>query len=424
MVAEMEPLINVRTLPDQEEGLYFRLPHPFDMSQSMRKPENAGELVNHRSQTIQKLFNKADLRALASDRQVKGLAAPPRAGDLGRASVMREVFGSEAITDHWLRSLRVVDLDSGDNAGKAIQVYAGQHHRLGERLTCWVDLVVVPGAGKAVWLEIDGFSNDHGFAVVIPRDERVATPIRLDLRFAGARGNVISLVAVSARIGSICGEEDDPDTPDDETKKVWGPLWAFQRTELLSHLGEAGAQADDLAITEATLLLKTTPPLAAAVVGAQLLRAGALEKLHDWPRKLAEWFPWLPEGPILWAETLLRRDERASSGKPRYDLKRPAQAEALAFFLKIAERGPPLLTPVLQMAARQSTHWRDFRDAIGTHPGGIETTERFERACAAIDAATASATSDSLFLTFIDSDIKSLRKSIAKTRRPTAAAAT
>jgi hypothetical protein len=31
--------------------------------------------------------------------------------------------------------------------------------------------------------------------------------------------------------------------------------------------------------------------------------------LLDWPRNLANWFEWLPDGPVLWVETLLRRRE-------------------------------------------------------------------------------------------------------------------
>ena len=54
---------------------------------------------------------------------------------------------------------------------------------------------------------------------------------------------------------------------------------------------------------------KSESPVAAALAINYLIRSGDLDYLLDWPRNLANWFEWLPDGPILWAETLLRRQE-------------------------------------------------------------------------------------------------------------------
>jgi len=42
--------------------------------------------------------------------------------------------------------------------------------------------------------------------------------------------------------------------------------------------------------------------VAAALGGYALLRAGQLDRLHHWPRNLADWFPWLPDGAVIAGE--------------------------------------------------------------------------------------------------------------------------
>jgi hypothetical protein len=64
---------------------------------------------------------------------------------------------------------------------------------------------------------------------------------------------------------------------------------------------------------EDMLMGKVSNPIGAALGGYALLRLNDLERLHDWPDNLAQWFDWLPDGAVIAAETAARRgdDDRA-----------------------------------------------------------------------------------------------------------------
>jgi hypothetical protein len=71
---------------------------------------------------------------------------------------------------------------SGRNA-ETISVSEGQSSEDADRLTAWVDVLVAPGSGKAVWIQAGGNAGRPQLAVVIPRDLHFPTPVRLDLSF-------------------------------------------------------------------------------------------------------------------------------------------------------------------------------------------------------------------------------------------------
>jgi len=74
---------------------------------------------------------------------------------------------------------------------------------------------------------------------------------------------------------------------------------------------------------------KMADPLGAAVGGYLLLRAGALNRMHDWPENLASWFPWLPDGAIVAGEKAARDGDHV---------------RALTHFVKVEETGLPIFT--------------------------------------------------------------------------------
>jgi hypothetical protein len=220
---------------------------------------------------------------------------------------------------------------------------------------------------------------------------------------------------MAARIG-------DPDSVGDTVDQgVWPALWRIQRIEGLTDLGQAGMAAGDLVLMESALAEKLKSPVAAAIATTVLLRCGGLGKLHDWPRNLANWFQ-LPDGPLLWAETLLRRDEYARAnelphrwsplGGARNPLPddglalracadRPAIIEARSYFAMLADRGPPLLAPSLKMAAHQVVFWRRILAA------GLVQDQEFrdlQDACAVVEVAARCALSDGLFAGFAATD--------------------
>jgi hypothetical protein len=77
------------------------------------------------------------------------------------------------------------------------------------------------------------------------------------------------------------------------------------RIEAFADLASAGRTVEQLLSLQAVVDEKSESPVAAAFAVNYLLRSGALEYLRDWPRNLANWFAWLPDDPVLWAETLI-----------------------------------------------------------------------------------------------------------------------
>ena len=82
------------------------------------------------------------------------------------------------------------------------------------------------------------------------------------------------------------------------------------------------------------LMEKVANPVGAALGGYALLRLNELDRLHDWPDNLAEWFGWLPDGAVIAAETALRRGD---------------DAKAQFYYRKALDRGVPLFSEGLSL---------------------------------------------------------------------------
>jgi hypothetical protein len=186
-----------------------------------------------------------------------------------------------------------------------------------------------------------------------------------------------------------------------KVSELWTPLWEAQRTEALADLAAAGLTVEQRVDLQSVVDDKSESPVAAALAIDFLLRSGDLDHLHDWPRNLANWFMWLPDGPVLWAETLLRRREIQTgapapdlSGLAAEDLERVAQGfliertafEALRYFVQLADRGVPLLARSLVLALRQAVLWREVQRAAifpppdaGRLAQALDTVERAGR---------------------------------------------
>jgi hypothetical protein len=72
------------------------------------------------------------------------------------------------------------------------------------------------------------------------------------------------------------------------------------------HLQEAASVGGN---AEHLLEAKMADPFGAALGGYALLRSGQLDRLHHWPRNLADWFPWLPDGAVIAGEEAALEDE-------------------------------------------------------------------------------------------------------------------
>ncbi len=373
-------------------------------------PPPLESIIAVRSDEIIKGFAPGlDVAAVAAAIEARG---PGFTGELTDDSIMHAIFGHESITWPWINNLRILDAWTEQPVPEAVRLVSGRSQEVGNSLTSWVNVVVAPAEGKAVWIGTGGESSSPSFAVVIPRDLMVPTPVRLDVAFEQQAQDRWSVSAMNARLN-------DPAGLDSEVRQVWAAAWAVQRTEALSALGPAGMLAHERAALENALQRKLQSPVAAAIAGTVLIRCGALDQLHDWPRNLANWFTWLSDGAVLWAETLLQRHDRdnrarlaasphaVSPGeKPllrddpaeiRRLIAEPAYEQARRYFAMLADRGPPLLAGTLAMAVQQE---RFFRRAVETKAVTGQAQSDLKAACDVVRRAAEYAVSEGQFTAF------------------------
>jgi hypothetical protein len=116
------------------------------------------------------------------------------------------------------------------------------------------------------------------------------------------------------------------------------------------HVQEAASVGGD---AEQLLEAKMADPFGAALGGYALLRAGQLDRLHHWPRNLADWFPWLPDGAVIAGE------EAALEGD---------HTAAILHVCEAAGRGLPVFGAGLSLlAARLREYSVAPKSAFGEH---------------------------------------------------------
>ncbi|MEA3044771.1 MAG: hypothetical protein QOH47_2609 [Sphingomonadales bacterium] len=333
-------------------------------------------------------------------------------GDLVHPGVMHAIFGHESISEPWVGSLRLLDAVSGEPVDHhPIQIVAAHKQESDDRMTAWIDLVVKPRDGHALWVATGGSEGWPSFAVVIPQDKYGAVPIRLDVAFE--HHGDWQIADMTARLSDPAGIGDTP------LSTAWQHLWEAQRTEIFGNLGAAGDVIDRTGILESIVRDKMSSPVAAAIATSYLLRCGRLNGLHTWPRNIADWFEWLPDGPVLWAETLMRRREekcfdsaarQSRPSEPDLDdgatmqlcIDTPEYEEARRYFRIIAHRGAPYLATSMGMAIHQAAFWRKAleRDLV---PG--EDSVEVAEACENIERAAGYFKSGGSFTRFAARDV-------------------
>lgn len=86
----------------------------------------------------------------------------------------------------------------------------------------------------------------------------------------------------------------------------------WKAESLLTMLMQGNMSAADSMMSDASgdaeifLMRKGGAPSTAAIGAYYLLRKGELPKLHSWPKNLAEWFPQMADGAIIYAWQLIR----------------------------------------------------------------------------------------------------------------------
>lgn len=325
----------------------------------------------------------------------------PRAG--GSANLldfgfMHQVLGNENRTIPWIDLLTITTLDGAPVDPKAVRVLDGKTSTK-DNLT-WLDVEVTPGPpNQALWLAFNAgrwsgpeATKPMSYAALLPRDTRHPMPVRLEIGWVAVEDFwQLRPDYLSARLGP-------PVKGPGASQRIWGPLWEAQRTAVLANADAASQLLMNAPEYEAALRNKVESPLAAAIGAARLLAAGALDNLRDWPRNLAELYPTYAEGPVLWAETLLRlraRERKETGGQLSFD--EPRVLEAAQHFARLAKIGPPLIGPVLESAVTLAQTWGPLVEAENA-PQGLR------EAVALVLEAASRAEADDIFLTFSSTD--------------------
>jgi hypothetical protein len=183
-----------------------------------------------------------------------------------------------------------------------------------------VDLSIRSGSGS-VWMQLD--AADLRLASLLPDDESAWPAYRILLFRDPAERRVTGMEV------RLSPEQDS------YTLRYAARMWDEYRSGNVRDVA-TGPQMDH---AEHLLQSKVRSPLASTIAGLILLRAGALERMHDWPRNLADWFPDRPDGPVIWAEQLSRSrtaGEEAASETRRYarmaaERGLPATSEAVGY---------------------------------------------------------------------------------------------
>ena len=102
---------------------------------------------------------------------------------------------------------------------------------------------------------------------------------------------------------------------------------------------------------EELLRSKMGDPFGAALGGFVLLRLHELARLHNWADNLAQWFPWLPDGPIIAGEAAALTGDH-----PR----------AVANFCEAARRGLPVFADGFSMLVSRMREYDHAQDLPGS----------------------------------------------------------
>jgi len=125
------------------------------------------------------------------------------------------------------------------------------------------------------------------------------------------------------------------------------------------HLQEA---ANIIGDAEQLLQQKMADPFGAALGGYALLRLGQRDRLHHWPRNLANFFPWLPDGAVIAGE------ESALEGD---------HALAIEQVCEAGRRGLPLFSAGLSLLASRLREYAGApRKAFGANGKLVVEAER------------------------------------------------
>jgi hypothetical protein len=232
----------------------------------------------------------------------EAVVAAPGASRQEHINRFHAIFGSEAVTFPWLDKLQIIGLSGHQSSDhKAVEILSSaqavktpQLHRLQIRFR----VATHDPVGHVMAIE-----NERGrrFCCVLPSDiDRRIFQLEIDVEDSDYINFATYLSPQNDGAAGLIAAAW-------EQLRARDPLAAAQRLEV-SYMPETLTQA--FREGEETLRLKLRAPLAAVVTTVLLLKGNQFDRMHDWARNLANWFPTIPDGVVLWTEQCRRMAAR------------------------------------------------------------------------------------------------------------------
>jgi hypothetical protein len=245
-------------------------------------------------------------------------------------------FGHEYATLPWVHGpAEMYALEDGQPCVAAATVQRVKRNEASSIMQ--VDLALDPRRG-GVLLVFQGaeFVERERLAVLLPTDQNERVPVRLTIHIpdAGPGARRPKLQKLEAQLGP----------------SNWNPhydyLWSLAREADLGSLRMAAKRADPERL-KAAAQDKQAAETAAAAGMLLLARVGRIADVQDWTRNLMQWFQWMPDAAVLWAESL--RNAVARGEARPYGVADPV-AEMLDALAELTRRGVPFFAESLDLA--------------------------------------------------------------------------
>jgi hypothetical protein len=250
---------------------------------------------------------------------------PPGATDREKADRLHYLFQSEAITYPWLESLRVSALATGEESEQSavdiISIRWGDRTPALHRVQVQLRITCQDKIGHLLTIQD---VRGQRFGCILPSDTSLGPPqdrrdpiYQLEIDVGETDAGIDSFIRFAASLSPQNRE------PLGTAARIWERLRALDpaaATDLITQT-VATAEIESASIniadmharytdqpeaffreSERALAGKVESPLGAAVAGLVLLKANRFDLMHDWARNVGNWFPWLPDGVVLWTE--------------------------------------------------------------------------------------------------------------------------
>lgn len=258
---------------------------------------------------------------------------PPDAHRSDQINGYHAVFGSEAVTYPWLDTLTVVGISTGESFGhRAVEIVSSaQALRTSSLHQIRIFFRITPPDRIGHVMEIEDGQGER-FSCVLPTEMDQRTLFQLEIDLDGnAFINVAAFLAPQNE--SVTGT----------IASAWELYRAKDPLSAVAGLMENGTEAllnDAFRGGVLAFREKLRSPLAATTALVLLLKSNQFERMHDWARNLANWFPSMPDGVVIWTEQC----RRMARGKP------PSPDLLTWFVQELSRRGLPFTSDGFDIA--------------------------------------------------------------------------